>query len=137
MVINVLPGNCDLQNFATNNSKLVLFLPGAYSLKFILMLYIPLPVHLSCQFQSHDLLDQPAYSKQNSPAHCHCRDPECSFPPASLGSPIHNHSTYRRDFKKNLLLRVFIAIIWQRHFILSICTGTALGISKAKFKWWL
>lgn len=52
-----------------------------------------LPVHLSCQFQSHDLLDQPAYSKQNSPAHCHCRDPECSFPPASLGSPIHNHST--------------------------------------------
>lgn len=39
MVINVLPGNCDLQNFATNNSKLVLFLPGAYSLKFILMLY--------------------------------------------------------------------------------------------------
>lgn len=102
-----------------------------------------LPVHLSCQFQSHDLLDRPAYSKQNSPAHSHYQDPECSFPPASLGSPIHNHSTYSRDLKRNPFYHVYESFYCHhiRNFILSRCTSKHIdllnSISNSKFNWWL
>lgn len=136
MVINVLPGNCDLQNFATNNSKLVLFLPGAYSLKFILMLYHYLFI---CHVNSSHMTFWTNQLTQSK-----------TVPPTATAEIQNVHSLQLlwdhqsttivptgEISKKNLLLRVFIAIIWQRHFILSICTGTALGISKAKFKWWL
>lgn len=90
------------KNFATINSKLVynffcLFVNVISVAIITCSLVISLPVHQSCQFQSHDLLDQPAYSEQNNPAHFRSRDPKCSFPPTSPESPTHNHSTYRKE----------------------------------------